>query len=137
MAERIWLRNYPDGVPHEIDIQDYTCLVDLINDTLIKFKDRPAYTSIVGSSKKTLSFADVDLKSKAFGAYLQSLGLKPGDKIGLMMPNLLQYPIALFGALRAGLIVVNTNPLYTAREIEHQFNDAGVKAVVIAENFAF
>ena len=137
MAERIWLNNYPTGVPHDIDIQGFTCLVDLINDTLIKFKDRPAYTSVVGSSKKTLSFSDVDQKSKAFGAYLQSLGLQPGDKIGLMMPNLLQYPIALFGAMRAGLIVVNTNPLYTAREIEHQFNDAGVKAVVIAENFAF
>jgi len=137
MAERIWLKNYPTGVPHDIDIQGYTCLVDLINDTLIKFKDRPAYTSVVGSSKKTLSFADIDQKSKAFGAYLQSLGLQPGDKIGLMMPNLLQYPIALFGAMRAGLIVVNTNPLYTGREIEHQFNDAGVKAVVIAENFAF
>jgi long-chain acyl-CoA synthetase len=137
MAERIWLKNYPTGVPHDIDIEGYTCLVDLINDTLIKFKDRPAYTSVVGSSRKTLSFADIDQKSKAFGAYLQSLGLQPGDKIGLMMPNLLQYPIALFGAMRAGLIVVNTNPLYTGREIEHQFNDAGVKAVVIAENFAF
>jgi long-chain acyl-CoA synthetase len=137
MAERIWLKNYPKDVPHDIDNQGYNCLVDLINDTLEKFKDRPAYTSVVGSSKKTLSFADIDLKSKAFGAYLQSLGLKPGDKIGLMMPNLLQYPIALFGAMRAGLIVVNTNPLYTGREIEHQFNDAGVKAVVIAENFAF
>ncbi len=137
MAERIWLKNYPKDVPHDIDTQGYSCLVDLINDTLVKFKDRPAYTSVVGSSKKTLSFADIDSKSKAFGAYLQSLGLKPGDKIGLMMPNLLQYPIALFGAMRAGLIVVNTNPLYTGREIEHQFNDAGVKAVVIAENFAF
>jgi long-chain acyl-CoA synthetase len=137
MAERIWLKNYPTGVPHDIDIEGYTCLVDLINDTLIKFKDRPAYTSVVGSSKKTLSFADIDQKSKAFGAYLQSIGLQHGDKIGLMMPNLLQYPIALFGAMRAGLIVVNTNPLYTGREIEHQFNDAGVKAVVIAENFAF
>jgi long-chain acyl-CoA synthetase len=137
MAERIWLKNYPAGVPHDINIEGYTCLVDLINDTLIKFKDRPAYTSVVGSSKKTLSFADIDQKSKAFGAYLQSLGLQAGDKIGLMMPNLLQYPIALFGAMRAGLIVVNTNPLYTGREIEHQFNDAGVKAVVIAENFAF
>ncbi len=137
MAESIWLKNYPSGVPYEIDTEGYTSLVDLINDTLIKFKERPAYTSIVGSSKKTLNFAEIDQKSKAFGAYLQSLGLKPGDKIGLMMPNLLQYPIALFGAMRAGLIVVNTNPLYTAREIEHQFNDAGVQAVVIAENFAF
>jgi long-chain acyl-CoA synthetase len=137
MAERIWLKNYPPGVPHDVDTQGYNSLVDLIDDTLIKFKDRPAYTSIVGSSKKTLNFADIDQKSKAFGAYLQSLGLKPGDSIALMMPNLLQYPIALFGAMRAGLVVVNTNPLYTAREIEHQFNDADVKAVVIAENFAF
>lgn len=137
MAERIWLKNYPPGVPHDVDTQGYHSLVDLIDDTLIKFKDRPAYTSILGSSKKTLNFADIDQKSKAFGAYLQTLGLKPGDSIALMMPNLLQYPIALFGAMRAGLVVVNTNPLYTAREIEHQFNDADVKAVVIAENFAF
>lgn len=137
MSDRIWLKNYPSGVPHEIDTQGYNCMVDLINDNLIKFKDRPAFTSIVGKSKKTLTFGEIDQKSKAFGAYLLSLGLKPGDKIGLMMPNLLQYPIALYGAMRAGLIVVNTNPLYTAREIEHQFNDADVKAVVIAENFAF
>ena len=137
MNERIWLKNYPEGVPHGIDIQGYTCLVDLINDNLVKFKDRPAFTSIVGSSKKSLTFGEIDQKSRAFGAYLLSIGLKPGDKIGLMMPNLLQYPIALYGAMRAGLIIVNTNPLYTAREIEHQFNDAGVKAVVIAENFAF
>ncbi len=134
--ERLWLKNYPKGVPSEIDVEGYTCLVDLINDTLVKFKDRPAYTSIVAGSTKTFSFAEIDQKSRAFGAYLQSLGLKAGDKIGLMMPNLLQYPIALYGALRAGLTVVNTNPLYTAREIEHQFNDAGVTAVVIAENFA-
>lgn len=137
MSERIWLKNYPEGVPYDIDTEGYTSMVDLINDNLLKFKDRPAFTSVVGSSKKTLSFGEIDAKSKAFGAYLLSLGLKPGDKIGLMMPNLLQYPIALYGAMRVGLIIVNTNPLYTAREIEHQFNDADVKAVVIAENFAF
>lgn len=137
MSERIWLKNYPEGVPYDIDTEGYTSMVDLINDNLLKFKDRPAFTSVVGSSKKTLSFGEIDLKSRAFGAYLLSLGLKPGDKIGLMMPNLLQYPIALYGAMRVGLIIVNTNPLYTAREIEHQFNDADVKAVVIAENFAF
>ncbi len=137
MSERIWLKNYPLGVPHDIDTEGYTSMVDLINDNLVKFKDRPAFTSIVGSSKKTMTFSDVDQKSRAFGAYLQSIGLKPGDKIGIMMPNLLQYPIAVYGAMRAGLIIVNTNPLYTAREIEHQFNDAGVTAVVIAENFAF
>ena len=137
MSERIWLKNYPEGVPYDIDTEGYTSMVDLINDNLLKFKDRPAFTSVVGSSKKTLSFGEIDAKSRAFGAYLLSLGLKPGDKIGLMMPNLLQYPIALYGAMRVGLIIVNTNPLYTAREIEHQFNDADVKAVVIAENFAF
>jgi long-chain acyl-CoA synthetase len=134
--ERLWLKNYPKGVPAEIDIEGYSCLVDLINDTLIKFKDRPAFTSIVAGSTKTYSFGEIDQKSRAFGQYLQSIGLKAGDKIALMMPNLLQYPIALYGALRAGLKIVNTNPLYTAREIEHQFNDAGVTAVVIAENFA-
>ena len=134
--ERIWLKNYPEGVAHDIDVQGYNSLVDLLNDNLVKFKDRPAFMAIVGSSERTLTFGDIDEKSRAFGAYLQSIGLKPGDKIGLMMPNLLQYPIALYGALRAGLVVVNTNPLYTAREIEHQFNDAGVTAVVIAENFA-
>lgn len=134
--ERIWLKNYPEGVPHEIDTQGYTSLVDLLNANFVKFKDRPAFMTIVGSSNRTMTFSEIDQKSRAFGAYLQSIGLKPGDKIGLMMPNLLQYPIALYGALRAGLIIVNTNPLYTAREIEHQFNDAGVKAVVIAENFA-
>lgn len=134
--QRLWLKNYPKGVPEEIDIEGYTCLVDLINDTLEKFKDRPAFTSIVAGSTKTFNFAEIDEKSRAFGQYLQSIGLKPGDRIALMMPNLLQYPIALYGALRAGLKIVNTNPLYTAREIEHQFNDADVSAVVIAENFA-
>lgn len=85
---------------------------------------------------KSISYHDLDVKSKNFAAYLHSRGLKPGDKIALMMPNLLQYPIAIFGALRAGLVIVNTNPLYTPHEMEYQFNDSGVKAIVIAENFA-
>ena len=132
MEERVWLNKYPDGVPHEIDVQGYGSLVHLIEDMLKKFANKPAYYCM----GKTLTFKDIDDRSIAFAAYLQGLGLKQGDRIALMMPNILQYPVALFGALRAGLIIVNTNPLYTAREMEHQFNDAEVKAVVIAENFA-
>jgi long-chain acyl-CoA synthetase len=131
-TERIWLKNYPSGTPADIDFGGYESLVDYVNNLLVKFKDLPAYESM----GKTLTYAEVDAKSRAFAAYLQAKGLKPGDKIAFMMLNLLQYPIALFGALRAGLIIVNTNPLYTAREIKHQFNDAGVVAVLVLENFA-
>lgn len=131
-TERIWLKNYPSGTPADIDFGGYESLVDYVNDLLVKFKDLPAYESM----GKTMTYAEVDAKSRAFAAYLQAKGLKPGDKIAFMMLNLLQYPIALFGALRAGLIIVNTNPLYTAREIKHQFNDAGVVAVLVLENFA-
>ena len=130
--ERPWLAHYPKGVAADIDFGKYNCLTEILDEYLQKFASKPAYQCM----GKTLTFREIDEKSKAFGAYLLSRGLQPGDKIALMMPNLLQYPIALFGALRAGLIVVNTNPLYTAREIQHQFNDAGVKAVLIAENFA-
>ncbi len=129
---RIWLKNYPKGVPADIDMSRYSSLVGLLDELLTKHKNLPAYYSM----GKTLTFGEIDQKSKAFAAYLHSRGFKPGDKLALMMPNILQYPIALFGALRAGAIIVNTNPLYTAREIKHQFNDAGVKAVLIAENFA-
>jgi len=130
--QRPWLKNYPSGVPANINPDEYTTLVDMFEDTFKKYNRRVAF-SCMG---KELSFSEIDKQSKAFGAYLHSRGLEPGDKIALMMPNLLQYPIALFGALRAGLIVVNTNPLYTPREMRHQFTDSGVKAIVIAENFA-
>ena len=130
--ERIWLKNYPKGVPANIDADAYTSLVALIDESLIKFAVRPAFANM----GKTLTFGDIDKASRLFGAYLLSRGLVSGDRIALMMPNMLQYPIALFGALRAGLIIVNTNPLYTPREMLHQFNDSGVKAIVIAENFA-
>ena len=136
-VEKRWLKNYPQGVPHEIDFGGYTSLVGLVNDNLKKYANRPAFRSFVGSSEKMLTFGEIDQLSKQFAAYLQNeMGLKPGDRLALMMPNLLQYPIALFAAMRAGLTIVNTNPLYTAREIQHQFHDAGVTAVVIAENFA-
>ena len=131
-SNRPWLANYPNGIPANIDPDAYSCLLDMILETFDKYRKKPAFTCM----GKSLTFDQLDKYSKAFGAYLQSRGLEKGDKIALMMPNMLQYPIALFGALRAGMIVVNTNPLYTPREMNHQFTDAGVKAIVIAENFA-
>ena len=130
--QRPWLKNYPNGVPANIDADAYNSIVEMFQETFAKYGNKAAF-SCMG---KELSYTEVDKHSKQFGAYLQSRGLEPGDKIALMMPNLLQYPIALFGALRAGLVVVNTNPLYTPREMRHQFTDSGAKAIVIAENFA-
>jgi len=126
-----WLANYPSGVSANIDPDKYGSLVEMIDETLKKYGDKPAFVCM----GKALSFTELDAHADAFGAYMISRGLEPGDKVALMMPNLLQYPIALFGALRAGLVIVNTNPLYTPREMKHQFVDAGVKAIVIAENF--
>ena len=126
-----WLANYPSGIPANIDPDKYGSLVEMIDETLKKYGDKPAFVCMGAE----LSFKDLDTQADAFGAYLISRGLEPGDKIAMMMPNLLQYPIALFGALRAGLIIVNTNPLYTPREMKHQFVDAEVKAIVVAENF--
>ena len=130
--ERPWLKNYPSGVPANIDAEQYCSVVELLETHCQKYDKAPAFTCMGA----TMSYKDLDRKSTAFGAYLQSRGLEPGDRIALMMPNLLQYPIATFGALKAGLIIVNTNPLYTPREMHHQFESSGVKAIVIAENFA-
>ncbi len=130
-SERPWLKNYPSGVPANIDPDKYDSLIQYIREVCEKYKDRNAF-SYMG---KELTFQKFDALSDQFGAYLQSRGLEPGDRIALMMPNVLQYPIAIFGAMKAGLIVVNTNPLYTPREMDHQFNDSGVKAVIILENF--
>ncbi len=130
--EKPWLSKYPAGVPANINPDQYSSLVAMIDETLKEFASRPAFSCM----DKTLTFSEIDVKSRQFGAYLHSRGLEPGDKIALMMPNLLQYPIALFGALRAGLVVVNTNPLYTPREMRHQFADSDAKAIVICENFA-
>ncbi len=129
---RPWLKNYPNGVPANIDPDAYCSLVELFEETFEKYRKKPAF-SCMG---KEMTFDQLDKRSKIFGAYLRSRGLQPGDKIALMMPNMLQYPIALFGALRAGLVVVNINPLYTPREMLHQISDSGAKAIVIAENFA-
>lgn len=128
-----WLGNYPKSVPHEVDVDSFKNLIELIENSFNLYRDRPAFTCM----GKTITYSELDRMSKAFAAYLQkSLGLKKGDRIALQMPNVLQYPIAMYGALRAGLVVVNTNPLYTPREMKHQFSDAGVKAVVILANFA-
>jgi long-chain acyl-CoA synthetase len=130
--ERPWLQLYPAGMPANIDPNQYPRLLDMLEECFQKYRDLPAFTFM----DKTLTFGEVDDMSRHFGAYLQSRGLEPGDRIALMMPNLMQYPIALFGALRAGLILVNTNPLYTPREMKHQFTDSGAKAIVISENYA-
>ena len=117
MSKFIWQKKYPTGVENDIDPSKYNSVVELLVQSVPPFRDNPAYVNF----GRTLSFNDIDRYSRDFAAYLQNSGLKPGDRIALQMPNLLQYPIALFGSLRAGLIVVNTNPLYTPREMEHQF----------------
>ncbi|MGH1336158.1 MAG: AMP-binding protein [Aureispira sp.] len=134
--DRIWLSSYAEGVPHDVSIDQYSSLLDFLEGNFEKYKTRPAYTCFAGSNQATLTYGEVDERSMAMAAYLQSLGLQRGDKVAIMLPNIVQYPVALFGVMRAGLVAVNTNPLYTGREIKHQFNDAGVKAVIIAENFA-
>ena len=132
MEQRPWLKNYPTGVPANINENEYPCLLDFFAEVFDKYKNNKAFECM----GQQVTYAEVDRLSTYFGAYLHSRGLKPGDRFALMMPNLLQYPIAVFGALKAGLIIVNTNPLYTAREMEYQFNDSEVKGVIILENFA-
>ena len=130
--QKPWLEKYPAGVPVNIDADSYCSVTELLDETFNKYRKKVAFTCM----GKDLSYNDVDKKSMQMGAYLISRGLKAGDKVAVMMPNLLQYPIALYGILRAGLVVVNTNPLYTPREMLHQFNDSEAKAIIIAENFA-
>ncbi|MFI4905770.1 MAG: AMP-binding protein [Steroidobacteraceae bacterium] len=131
--DRFWLPQYPPSVPADIDPFEFDSLKSLIEDACSRYAHRIAYYSM-GTA---ISYRDLDARSRAFGAWLQHrAGLKSGDRIAIMLPNLLQYPIAMFGALRAGLTVVNTNPLYTATELEHQLKDSGAVAVVVLENFA-
>ena len=130
--DKIWLPSYPPGVPPEIDPCEYASLGDLFAQGVRAFAARPAYVNL----GRSIDYGELDRLSAAFGAWLQSgLRLPPGARVALMMPNLLQYPIAMFGALRAGYVVVNVNPLYTARELAHQLRDAGVAAIVVLENF--
>lgn len=131
--EKIWLKNYQEGVPADIDPNEYQNIPEILENAFTKFADKPSFHCM----GKTLTYREIDLLSRKFAAYLQKdLGLKKGDRVALMMPNILQYPVALFGVLRAGLIAVNVNPLYTARELEHQLKDSGSKAIVIFENSA-
>ncbi len=131
--DKPWLANYPKGVSPEADVDAYASLAEMFDASCTRFAALPAFTNF----GVTISYAELDRRARAFAGYLQTaLGMGKGDRIAIMMPNLLQYPIALFGALRAGLTVVNTNPLYTERELEHQLSDSGATAIVIVENFA-
>ena len=132
MTDRIWLKHYPQGVPAEIKPEAYTSLVGLMEESFQKYAKRVAY-SFMG---KEITYAQTDSLSRAMGVYLQSLGLAKGDRVAIMLPNVPQYPVAVAAILRAGYVVVNVNPLYTPRELEHQLKDSGSKAIIIIENFA-
>jgi len=132
-VEKIWLNSYPSGIPAEIDVNKYKSLADVFYQNVTKYRDHIAYVNL----GKSMTYGELEQKSRDFAAYLtQAVGMKKGDRIAIMMPNLLQYPVVLFAALRAGLVVVNTNPMYTERELKHQLNDAGVTSIVILQNFA-
>ncbi|MBA7479786.1 Long-chain-fatty-acid--CoA ligase [subsurface metagenome] len=130
--ERIWLKQYPPGVPADIDVNQYSSLVALLEESFTKFADRKAFICM----DKSISYRDLDEMSQALGAFLQSKGLPKGARVALMMPNVLQYPVATAAVLRAGYAVVNVNPLYTPRELEHQLKDSGAEAIIVLENFA-
>ena len=132
MSDRPWLSAYPPGVPADIDPSAYASLVGLMEESFQKYASRVAY-SFMG---KDVTFGQTDSLSRALAAYLQGLGLVKGDRVAIMMPNVPQYPVAVAAVLRAGFVVVNVNPLYTPRELEHQLKDSGAKAIVIIENFA-
>ena len=130
--ERIWLKQYPAGVPADIDVTQYSSLVELLEESFAKFRERKAFICM----DKSITYRDLDEMSLALGAYLQSKGLQKGARVALMMPNVLQYPIATAAVLRAGYAAVNVNPLYTPRELEHQLKDSGAEAIIVLENFA-
>ncbi len=130
--QRTWLKQYPKGVPANVDVSQYASLVALLEDSFKKYRDLPAYRFM----GRSLSFGQVDDASRAFAGYLQSLGLERGDRVAVMLPNVPQYPVAVAAILRAGYVVVNVNPLYTPRELEHQLKDSGARAIVLLENFA-
>ena len=131
--DKVWLKSYPESVPERVDLQDFSSIADVFEKSVRKFADRPA----VMCMGRTLSYRQLDQLSASFGAFLQSeLKLDRGARVALMMPNILQFPVALLGVLRAGMIAVNCNPLYTPRELEHQLRDSGAEVVVVLENFA-
>ena len=131
--ERIWLKSYPEGVPADIDPAAYRTIGDFFAASVDRYWDRTAFISM----GRKMSFGELDRRSRAFASYLRNVArLEPGSRVALMMPNLLQYPVALFGALRAGYVVVNCNPLYSPRELHHQLADSGAEAIVVLETFA-
>jgi len=130
--ERIWLKQYPAGVPADIEVTQYSSLVEMLEESFAKFADRKAFICM----DKSINYRDLDEMSAALGAYLQSKGMQKGARVALMMPNVLQYPVATAAVLRAGYAVVNVNPLYTPRELEHQLKDSGAEAIIVLENFA-
>ncbi len=130
--DKLWLEQYPDGIPHTIDVNAYTSLTALFDEVCQLHKERTAYINF----GHKLSYAELETLSRAFSAYLQSLGLKQGARVAIMLPNVLQYPVALFAILRAGYVVVNTNPLYTADEVSYQINDSRAEAIIVLANFA-
>ncbi len=128
--QKPWLKSYPEGVPAEIPAPEFRSLRELIEQSFRAYADRPAYTNMGA----TLTYGDLDRLSMQFAAHLQkNLGLTRGERVAIMLPNLLQYPVALCGIFRAGLVVVNVNPLYTARELEHQLRDSGARCIIILE----
>jgi long-chain acyl-CoA synthetase len=132
-VERIWLKSYPENIPPEVDVDEYDSLVDVLCESCSRFEELPAFSNM----GESISYAKLNQLSRDFAAYLQkNLNMKRGDRVALMMPNLLQYPVALFGVLRGGFVVVNVNPQYTAPELEHQLLDSGASVIVVLENFA-
>jgi long-chain acyl-CoA synthetase len=127
-----WLEQYPEGVPAHIDFENYASILDIFEQSCSEYRERVAYMNF----DRAMTYGELDRLSRDFAAWLQSKGMQKGDRIALMMPNVLQYPVALFGAMRAGMVIVNTNPMYTARELRHQLTDSGARAIVIVENFA-
>ncbi|WP_373862495.1 AMP-binding protein, partial [Burkholderia multivorans] len=130
--EKIWLKSYPPGVPAEIDASPYPSVPDLLDESFTQYRDRTAFVCM----GKAITYGELDALSRRFGAWLQSRGLARGARVAIMMPNVLQYPVTIAAVLRAGYTVVNVNPLYTPRELEHQLKDSGAEAIVILENFA-
>ena len=130
---RVWLESYPDGVPHDIDPQAFPSVWAMVEDAVDRYRERAAFTNMGAS----LTYSALEAMSRRFASWLQhEAGIEKGDRVAIMMPNLLQYPVALFGALRAGAVVVNTNPLYTPRELSHQLRDSGARVIIVLENFA-
>ena len=131
-SSKPWLKNYPEGVPHDVDISAYSSLLEMFDEAFERYPNRQACEYL----GKFLTYSELDQHSRHFAAYLQSLGLEPGSRVAIMLPNVMQFQIAILGVLRAGFVVVNVNPLYTARELEHQLKDSGASALIVLENFA-